>query len=277
MSPFENSRIKPQNPVKYSIDLQEREVKPLLAEERRKKILVKLSKEGQVLSTDLVRELDVSEDTVRRDLKELADARLLKKVHGGAMAMTTVPYDYSARQDLNVEEKSQIARRSVSLIRTGMLIFVDGGTTTIPLAAHLPADFQGTFVTHSLPTATALASLHQSEVILLGGKLVPDLLLTTGPAQISEAKQFKPDLSIVSVHGLTAAAGATVENYDDAIIKRTFIQNSAEVAVLAGHEKIGFVASYLVADLSDVSYLISDADEEKLQQFADSGVTVWYT
>ena len=249
----------------------------MLAEERRKKILARLSKDGQVLSTDLVRELDVSEDTIRRDLKELADARLLKKVHGGAMAMTTVPYDYSARQDLNVAKKSEIARRSMSLIRAGMLIFVDGGTTTLPLAGHLPVDFQGTFVTYSLPTAMALANLRRSEVILLGGKLLPDLLLTTGPAQISAARQFKPDISILSVHGITAAAGATVENYEDSLIKRTFIQNSAEVVVLAGAEKIGFVASYLVADLGEISYLISDAEEDKLRQFVDSGITIWRT
>jgi DeoR/GlpR family transcriptional regulator of sugar metabolism len=247
----------------------------MLAEERRKKILSRLSQEGQLLSTALVKEFTVSEDTIRRDLKELADAGLLKKVHGGAMPMTTVPYEYGARQELNIEEKSAMARRAVSLIRNGMLIFVDGGTTVVQLAQHLPADFQGTFVTHSLPTATALAAMHRSQVILLGGKIIPNLLITTGPAQIDQAKQFRPDLAVVGVHGLTPQAGATVESYDDASIKRVFIQNSAEIVVLAGHEKIGFVAAYTVAATSDISYLISDANEERLQPFAEEGITVW--
>ena len=249
----------------------------MLAEERRKKILSKLSQEGQLLSIELVKEFVVSEDTIRRDLKELADAGLLKKVHGGAMSVTTVPYEYGARQELHVKEKSAMARRSVSLIRSGMLIFVDGGTTTVQIASHIPPDFKGTFVTHSVPTATALASLQHSDVILLGGRIIPNLLITTGPSQIAEAKQFNPDLAIVGVHGLTASSGATVESYDDAMIKRIFIQNSAEIAVLAGHEKIGFVASYAVAELSEISYLISDADEEKLEQFAKGGVTIWRT
>jgi DeoR/GlpR family transcriptional regulator of sugar metabolism len=247
----------------------------MLAEERRKKILSRLSQEGQLLSTSLVKEFTVSEDTIRRDLKELADAGLLKKVHGGAMPMTTVPYDYGARQELNIEEKSAMARRAVSLLRNGMLIFVDGGTTVVQLAQHLPADYQGTFVTHSLPTATALATLQRSQVILLGGKLIPTLLITTGPAQIDQAKQFRPDLAIVGVHGLTHQDGATVESYDDASIKRVFMQNSAEIVVLAGHEKLGFVAAYNVAATGDISYLISDADEEKLKPFAREGITVW--
>ena len=249
----------------------------MLAEERRKKILSRLTQEGQLLSTDLVKEFTVSEDTIRRDLKELSDAGLLKKVHGGAMPMTTVPFEYDARQELNIEEKSAMARRAVSLIRTGMLIFVDGGTTVLQIAQHLPASFQGTFITHSVPTATALAAMQGSDVILLGGKIIPNLLITTGPGQIDQAKQFRPDLAIVGVHGLTPQAGATVESYDDASIKRTFIQNSAEIVVLAGHEKIGFVAAYAVAELSDISYLISDADEERLQPFARAGITIWRT
>ncbi len=253
------------------------EVKQVLAEERRKKILTKLSQEGQLLATSLVKEFVVSEDTIRRDLKELADAGLLKKVHGGAMPMTTVPYKYEARQELNVEEKSAMARLSVNLLRPGMLVFVDGGTTTVQIARHIPPEFSGTFVTHSLPTATALASLERSEVILLGGKIIPNLLIATGPGLIDQAKQFRPDLAIVGVHGLTVQAGATVESYDDALIKKLFIRNSAEIAMLAGHEKIGFVASYSVGELSEISYLISDADEERLKPFADGGITVWRT
>ncbi len=247
----------------------------MLAEERRKLMRNRLSRDGQLLSAELVREFKVSEDTIRRDLKELADEGLLRKVHGGAMATTTVPIEYSARHEMNVEAKSAMALRAVTLVRSGMLIFVDGATTTALIAEHLPSALQTTFVTNSVATATALSILPRSEVILLGGKLIRNLLITTGPELIQDAKVFKPDLSIIGVHGLTITAGATVENYDDALIKQHFVHNSGEVAVLAGHEKLGFIASYFVAQLSEISYLVSDAPGARMREYADAGITVW--
>lgn len=247
----------------------------MLAEERRKQILERLALNGQVLAADLVRDFSVSEDTIRRDLKELADAGALKKVHGGAVISTTVPYDYTARSTANVASKDKIAKRAVSLVEDGMLIFVDGGTTAAQIVNHLRPDLKATFVTHSLSTARALSVLRRSEIILLGGRVVTELLITTGPESIELCKQFKPALSIISVHGITVADGCTVENYDDALIKREFIRNSADVAVLAGEEKLGFVASYLVANLIDVSYLICNATADRLKPFTDAGVSVW--
>jgi DeoR/GlpR family transcriptional regulator of sugar metabolism len=247
----------------------------MLAEERRKQIVERLTRTGQVLAADLVREFNVSEDTIRRDLKELADAGALKKVHGGAVVSTTVPYDYTARSAANVAAKDKIARRAVELVEEGMLIFVDGGTTSALIADHLHPDLRVTFVTYSLATAKALTILRRAEILLLGGRVVSDLLIAAGPESIEQSKQFRPALSIIGVHGITVADGCTVENYDDAMIKREFIRNSADVAVLAGQEKLGFVASYLVADVADVSYLICDAADDRLQPFADGGVTVW--
>lgn len=247
----------------------------MLAEERRKKILERLANKGQVLSADLVREFAVSEDTIRRDLKDMSDAGLLKKVHGGAMPTTTVPYDYGARQSLNVESKSAIAQRATELIRDGMLIFIDGATTSAQLVKHVPANLKATFVTHSIATASELVSLDRCEIILLGGRIIPNLLIATGPELVQQAKQFMPDLSILSVHGISPAGGATVESYDDAVVKREFIRNSAETVVLAGQEKLGFMASYRIADLADISYLISDGDSEHLEPFVRAGLTVW--
>jgi DeoR/GlpR family transcriptional regulator of sugar metabolism len=247
----------------------------MLAEERRKKIRNRLSRQGQVSMAELVKELGVSEDTIRRDLKELAEVGLLRKVHGGAVATNTVPYEYSARQELNIAAKSAIAKRAVSLIRDDMLIYADGGTTTAQLANHLPSDLRATFVTNSVATASALSALPNCEIILLGGKLIPGLLLSSGPQLIEEARRFRPTLSVISVHGITPEAGATVDNYDDSLIKKAFIQTSAEVAILAGQEKLGFIASFTIAELKDLSYLISDADAERLKPFQQAGLTTW--
>ena len=246
----------------------------MLASERKRQILIKLSTTGQIQSAELVKEFSVSEDTIRRDLKDMADAGQLKKVHGGAVAITTVPYDYTARKELNIEAKSAIAKRVLPLIRNGMVIFIDGGTTCAQLAYHLPHSTRATFITHSVPTAMALSQLRNLKVIMLGGELITDLLVTTGPDIVAQASRFKPDLSIVSAHGVAADEGATVENWDDACIKSTFIKNSAESAVLAGHEKLGFSASYKLADIKDLDYLVTDGDAKQLKPFSTAGITI---
>ncbi|HEY9712092.1 MAG TPA: DeoR/GlpR family DNA-binding transcription regulator [Chroococcales cyanobacterium] len=247
----------------------------MLAEERKNQILHKLSTSGQLLTADLVRDFNVSEDTIRRDLKELADALLLKKVHGGAVALTTVPYEYSSRKDLNLESKATMAQAVTKLVRDGMVIFIDGGTTCGQLPFYLPPNIRATFITHSIANALALNNLGKSRTIMLGGQVVPELLITTGPELTAQASRFKPDMSIISAHGVTVADGATVESWDDAMVKSTFVQNSAETVVLAGQEKIGFCASYLIAAVRDISYLISDAPKQKLNQFSKAGMTVW--
>ncbi len=247
----------------------------MLAPERQKQILQKLQSQGQVLVQNLVRELGVSEDTIRRDLKELASTGLLKKVHGGAIAASTVPYAHAERRRLNREAKAAMALKATQFIQNGMLIFMDGGTTTLEVAPHLKArNLENvTVVTHSPVMAQSLSEIAGLEVFLLGGKLIKDLLIAVGPNSLKEASRFRPDLSIVSAHGMSASAGATVESGEDAAVKRQFIENSAETLVLAGHEKIGFVASFQIAALDEISYLITD-EVKDLSTFQKSNLTV---
>lgn len=247
----------------------------MLAEERKELILKLLSHKGRVLSSELMQAFQVSEDTVRRDLKELAEAGKLKKVHGGAIANTTVPYLYSERKALNIESKSKIGEIAARLIHDGMLIFVDGGTTAIQLIPHLRKDLRATFVTHSVTIALQLSSLLNSKTIILGGQVSPELLITNGPNHLEQARQFKPDLAIIGVHGLTIDAGGTVENYEDAVLKNAFVANAAETVVLAGKEKLGFIAGFVVCAIDDISYLISDADMTELEPFAERGIICW--
>ena len=121
----------------------------------------------------------------------------------------------------------------------------------------------------------ALSQMPQLKVIMLGGQIISDLLITTGPELVSQSNRYKPDLSVISAHGLTLEDGATVESWDDASVKETFVRNSAETVVLAGHEKIGFSASYCIAEIKDIAYLISDAAMDQLAPFVDAGLTVW--
>lgn len=246
----------------------------MLASERRSKILEQLGKYGQVSTQSLVKVFDVSEDTVRRDLKELAESGRLKKVHGGAVLTSPVPFAHSERANLNREAKSKLAAEASKLLRDKMMIFVDGGTTTLQLAQHLSHDLKATFVTHSPLMAQALANFNGLEVILLGGRLVKELMITAGPDSQLVARRYRPDICLISAHGVNRAAGATVESFEDASIKREFVENSAECIVLAGREKLGFVATHQIADLDAISYLITDAQQEELVDLECEGTTI---
>ncbi|MBP6594976.1 MAG: DeoR/GlpR transcriptional regulator, partial [Candidatus Obscuribacter sp.] len=169
----------------------------MLASERRNKILEQLQKAGQISTQSLVRAFDVSEDTVRRDLKELAESGVIKKVHGGAVLTSPVPYTHEERQNLNLAAKSAIGRQAAELIKDKMLVFVDGSTTALQLIPHLRVDLKATFITHSPLLSQALSHLPDVEIILLGGKLVKDLLITQAPDSQLIARRYRPDLCVI--------------------------------------------------------------------------------
>jgi DeoR/GlpR family transcriptional regulator of sugar metabolism len=94
-------------------------------------------------------QLDVSEDTIRRDLRELAGEGLLQRVHGGALPASPAMADFAARQHIAIDDKSAIGRAAAQLIQPGQVVFIDGGTTSAQLVRHLPPELRATVVTHS--------------------------------------------------------------------------------------------------------------------------------
>lgn len=230
----------------------------MFTEERRQWILNYLNIKGKASSYELATELNVSEDTIRRDLKELAEAGKLKKVHGGAMAISTVPFEYAARIELNLDGKRKMAAEAAKLIQPGMLVFIDGGTTTQLIAEFLPAGLNATFVTHSAANAIAFSNCRTSKVIVLGGTLVQELLINEGPEVLTALDRINADLAVISVQGLNAENGGTVSHYQDSLVKQAFVRRASEVALVCGKEKIGFALHYTVCSLSDLDYLVTD-------------------
>ncbi|CAN5608214.1 DeoR/GlpR family DNA-binding transcription regulator [soil metagenome] len=248
----------------------------MLNEERKSKILEVLSQRGRVLSSELVAELNVSEDTIRRDLKDLALAGAIKRVHGGALPIGHVEFSYEKRQKESVGEKSAIAKRAAALICPGQVVFIDGGTTTALVASYLPKDLKATFITYSLPTAIALTEQSNCHVRLLGGRVVKDLLLTMGPGLLKEIETIQADLTLISAESVHGDFGATVSHPDDALVKCAFIQQSAETAILAGSEKFGKVAPYRIARLNEVASIITDTsiDTKELEACQKAGGSI---
>src|SRR5450759_1713634 len=143
----------------------------MLTAERRRSIMQTLQREGKVLASELSKDLQVSEDTIRRDLRELATAGELLRVHGGALPHSTATASFTVRQQQATGAKAAIAQAAIRLIRQDQVIILDGGTTPLQVAQNLPYDLRATVITHSPPVALALAEHPEIEVIVIGGRL----------------------------------------------------------------------------------------------------------
>jgi DeoR/GlpR family transcriptional regulator of sugar metabolism len=248
----------------------------MLNDERKSRILDALSRNGRVLLQELVNDLKVSEDTIRRDLKDLDESGLLKRVHGGALPVGKVTFQFSKREKESPTLKDTIAKKAASFVKEKQVIFIDGGTTTAQVAAHLKPDLQATFITNCLPTAMRLSELPRLNVRFLGGKVVSDLLLTFGPETLKELSNIQADLCLISIECLDIKYGGTVSNYDDSLVKRAMIEQSAESFVLAEGQKFNRVSPYKVAPISEIGTIITDdsIDKKHHEAFRKSGATI---
>ena len=143
----------------------------MLVEERRQAILERLGTDGKVVAAELSAVLAVSPDTVRRDLGELAEAGLLRRVHGGALPPAVGGRPYAVRREQAPAAKAAIAEATSRLLRDGQVILLDSGTTALEVARHLPPELDANVITNSPPIAVALADHPTVDVTVLGGKL----------------------------------------------------------------------------------------------------------
>jgi DeoR/GlpR family transcriptional regulator of sugar metabolism len=235
----------------------------MLTDERRHRILERLQVQGRVLASDLVAEFDVSRDTVRRDLRELDEAGMLRRVHGGALPRRgdTGPLPVRARRA--PEAKASIARRAAQLVRDGQVVMLDGGTTTLEVARALPERLTATVVTNSLPIALALAGHRAVDVVVIGGSLRAQAGVTVGAAAVAALAAVRADVLLLGVCGLHPEIGVSVEDAEEREGKRAMIDGAAEVVGLADHDKLGTALPFVVAPLTALTTLVTDATEEQ--------------
>jgi DeoR/GlpR family transcriptional regulator of sugar metabolism len=248
----------------------------MLTAERRQFILEILRRDRKVLSSELSAVLKVSEDTIRRDLRELALEGLLQRVHGGALPASPATASYTERQKQAPEEKKAIARAAAKLIRPGQVAILDGGTTTLQVAHHLPLDLQATIVTNSPPIAVALAEHPAIEVVMLGGQLYKKALVNVGAGTIESLSAIRADICLLGVCSLHPEIGISVQNLNEAYVKRATIASSAEVVGLATAEKLDTAAAYIVGSIRSLTYLVTapTVSIEQLTRYKNLGVTV---
>ena len=248
----------------------------MLTSQRKQHLLDVLKRDGQIVAKTLSQTLGLSEDTIRRDLRELAQEGLLQRVHGGALPASSAVVNYAARERIAPSSKIAIGRAAAGLIQPGQVVLLDGGTTAMQVARHLHPQLQATIVTHSPTIAVELASHDTVEVIMLGGRLFKHSVVAVGTATTAALSNIRADLYFMGVTGVHLTAGLSTGDLEEAYIKRALGRQAAETWVLASTEKLGVASRYLISPLAEVSGLVieSSVSDEAIAPYRDLGLTI---
>ncbi|HTD75079.1 MAG TPA: DeoR/GlpR family DNA-binding transcription regulator [Steroidobacteraceae bacterium] len=228
----------------------------MLTTQRKKLILSRLARDGQLIAKDLAREFDTSEDTIRRDLRELAQAGKLQRVHGGALPASAAVGDLQTRENVSPQEKIALGRFGAAMIERGQVVILDGGTTALQVARHLDPALRATIVTHSPTVAVQLAEHPLIDIIVLGGRLFRHSMVGVGASVIDAASRLRADLYLMGVTGVHPDAGLSTGDAEEAAVKRALHERAAETVVLASSEKLMAASPFVVAGLKEISLLV---------------------
>jgi DeoR/GlpR family transcriptional regulator of sugar metabolism len=244
--------------------------------ERQRLILDELASSGRVVATELQGRLGVSAYTVRRDLDELAGAGRLQRVHGGGLARSPVAPTYEGRREQGVAGKRETARAAATLLEPGQVAILDGGSTALALAEAIPADFSGTFVTHSPPVAEALGRHGSLEVVLVGGTLDCRAMVAVGAQTIEAYRRVTADVCFLGVWSVHAEHGISERYPEEAEVRRVLIERADQVVGLASRPKLGMVAPFGIAPATALTHIATERDvpDEVLAPFVELGIHV---
>jgi DeoR/GlpR family transcriptional regulator of sugar metabolism len=235
----------------------------MLTTQRKQQILAILKRHGQVIAKDVAEAMSVSEDTIRRDLRELAQEGLLQRVHGGALPASPAIADFAGRELIAPDGKVAIGRAAAGMIRTGQVVILDGGTTARQVARHIPLELKATVVTHSPTIALELVQHPEVDVILIGGRMFKHSVVAVGAAAIEAIAGIHADTYFMGVTGVHAKTGLTTGDYEEAAVKRALSHAAAETFVLASQEKLGAASPYAVVGLDEISGIITERGADK--------------
>nr|WP_314095446.1 DeoR/GlpR family DNA-binding transcription regulator [uncultured Shinella sp.] len=227
-------------------------------DERRHFILAELQSKGRLATADLAERFSLSEDTARRDFRELAAAGLIKRVHGAALPITPGEQPFHGRYKMARDMKTKLARIAAKIVLPDQVIMIDGGTTNLEFARQLPLELRATIITNSPAIATATSEHPHLDVILLGGMFDKRSQMTLGARVLEQIQALSADICFLGVHGLHKDLGLTTAGYDEASIKAAMLDASAEVAAIATPDKIGTAGAYKFAPLSRIDILVTD-------------------
>jgi len=240
--------------------------RPLAAVDRRHRILERVAEDQTIHVGELAREFDVSEMTIRRDIRRLERDGFVRQTYGGATAHLTRALDvaFNARALQHTREKRRIGMRATHLLGDARVVFVGIGTTAEQFARFLPVRPGLVVVTGSLTTASLLGT-RPVEVVALGGAVRRDELTCVGPVAAATLARFRFDLAVIGAAGLSAQWGLTELNDDEAEIQRLAIERSARVVVIADGSKIGAAMNAIVVEAGAIQTLVTDESASTLE------------
>ena len=248
----------------------------MLTSHRKQEILAVLQQHGQVVAKEISTRMGVSEDTIRRDLRELAREGLLQRVHGGALPASPAVANFAGREQLRHDGKVAIGVSAAAMIEPGQVAILDGGTTAREIARHLPLDLAATIVTHSPTIASELVNHARMEVILIGGRLFPHSMVAVGATAIEAIGRIRADIFFMGVTGVHPTAGLTTGDYEEAAVKRALSRAAAETVVLASAEKLNAASPFEVIPLKEANTILTEqgVDAALLAPYAALGISI---
>lgn len=248
----------------------------MLPQERQQRILQRLRSHGRVLAAELAVELGASEDSVRRDLRELAAKGLCRRVYGGALPLAVPLAPLKQRHAEHASRKLALARKAVELVRQGQVLLIDAGSTNAAIAAALPERMALTVVTNAPDIALALYDRAGFEVLLLGGRIHPRVGAALGGQTLRELQRIRADLCFPGACAIEAESGLWGWGSEESLFKRLMIEASGETVVVATDDKLGSQATHRIVDMADVQHLVVEhgAGRAVRAAFAAKGASV---
>ncbi len=231
-------------------------------EQRQKFIIREINLHNRVLSTDLSISLNVSDDTVRRDLKELADAGTILKIHGGAASLSFVSPFNIQNQVYALDAKKKIAEKTLKLLKKNAIILTEGGTTILELARMIPETLKATIYTISPQVAITLSERSNLDVVTIGGKLMKNANLHVGSSTINQLAEFKADLCLLGANAFSVEEGLSDLDWEVVQVKKALIRSAKKVAVVAISEKLNTIQTIKICDIDKIDYLITELNPE---------------
>ena len=244
--------------------------------ERHSYILHQVNLHNKVLSTDLAAQISVSDDTIRRDLQQLADEGKIIKTHGGALSLSFHHGHNTSKEVYGYTQKRIIAQKAVSLIEDGMFVLTGGGTTILELAKALPPNLHATFISGSIPALFEYSNHPNIEVIVIGDKIAKNSKITIGLEAISKIKELKADLCFLGINAVSLENGVSDNDWDVVQIKKAMIESSKKTICLTISEKINSQQPLQICDCEEIDILITELppNDPVMRPYVEAGITV---
>ncbi|HEX2848493.1 MAG TPA: DeoR/GlpR family DNA-binding transcription regulator [Chitinophagaceae bacterium] len=248
----------------------------MLKKERQSYILQQINLHNKVLSSTLSVDIQVSEDTIRRDLLELAEEGKLIKVHGGALSRSFSQVHIPSNGVYSQQHKMKIAQKAIGLIDNGMFVLTGGGTTIVEMARLLPSQLKATFISGSIAAILEYMDHPNIEVILIGDKISKSSKITVGSEAIAKIRQIKADICFLGTNAIDLQHGITDNDWEVVQLKKAMIEASRKVVCLSIAEKINTYQPIQISTLDKIDILITelDASDPLLKPYADAGIQV---